>query len=532
MASLYKKPVVLTDPKTGARVKTKSKKWWGRFRDESGVEKRVPLAADKTAAQAMLNELVKKMERRAAGLSDPTEDQRKRPLAEHVEEWQKYLLNKNNTEKHVGELVYKVRRIAKACAWQKITDIAAGQVVQCLADLRKQGLSIQTSNHHLRAVKQFGRWLVRDRRTHDDPLAHISMQNPRLDCRHRRRALLPDEFRRLAAAANVGRAVESIGGPDRSMMYVLAAWTGFRKGEIGSLTLESFRLDSDPPTAIVAAAYSKRRREDSQILHPEVAEQLRQWILEKRPKPGQILFPVSGKVPGGIERKTNLMMKKDLESARRAWIDEAESSAEADRRRESDFLRYENSLGEFADFHSNRHLFITSLERAGLSPKMAQTLARHSDIRLTLGVYTHVGVHDQTAAIGSLPSPPREENDPKRVASRLAVTGTDGIALPRLATHDGTEKVPTVVPSGAESGAILLASKRHDSASSCTEEGAWTAATSGQENGVNSDPDAGNRTKKARMAPVMTGRFGLSLEAHPAGVEPATFGSVDRCSIH
>ncbi len=56
----------------------------------------------------------------------------------------------------------------------------------------------------------------------------------------------------------------------------------------------------------------------------------------------------------------------------------------------------------FADFHSNRHLFITSLERAGLSPKMAQTLARHSDVRLNLGVYTHVGLHDQTVAIASL----------------------------------------------------------------------------------------------------------------------------------
>jgi len=37
---------------------------------------------------------------------------------------------------------------------------------------------------------------------------------------------------------------------------------------------------------------------------------------------------------------------------------------------------------------------------------MAQTLARHSDIRLTLGVYTHVELHDQTAAIHSLPAPP------------------------------------------------------------------------------------------------------------------------------
>ena len=51
-----------------------------------------------------------------------------------------------------------------------------------------------------------------------------------------------------------------------------------------------------------------------------------------------------------------------------------------------------------------RHLFITSLERAVVSPKMAQTLARHSDIQLTLGVYTHVELQDQTAAIESLPA--------------------------------------------------------------------------------------------------------------------------------
>ena len=71
-----------------------------------------------------------------------------------------------------------------------------------------------------------------------------------------------------------------------------------------------------------------------------------------------------------------------------------------------DFRRYESEDGLFADFHSHRHLFITSLELAGLSPKMAQTLARHSDVRLTLGIYTHVGLHDQTAAIQSLPAPP------------------------------------------------------------------------------------------------------------------------------
>jgi hypothetical protein len=37
---------------------------------------------------------------------------------------------------------------------------------------------------------------------------------------------------------------------------------------------------------------------------------------------------------------------------------------------------------------------------------MAQALARHGDIRLTLGVYTHVELPDRTAAIGALPGPP------------------------------------------------------------------------------------------------------------------------------
>ena len=52
------------------------------------------------------------------------------------------------------------------------------------------------------------------------------------------------------------------------MLYTLAAWTGFRKSELGSLTVRSLSLDTQPPTATVAAAFSKRRRDDKQVLHP------------------------------------------------------------------------------------------------------------------------------------------------------------------------------------------------------------------------------------------------------------------------
>lgn len=52
--------------------------------------------------------------------------------------------------------------------------------------------------------------------------------------------------------------------------------------------------------------------------------------------------------------------------------------------------------------HRCRHLFITSLERARISPKTAQTPARPSDIRLTLGICTHVDLSQQVAANQSL----------------------------------------------------------------------------------------------------------------------------------
>jgi hypothetical protein len=58
MASLFKKMETVKDSKTGETVKRKSKKWWGKYRDELRRIRRVPLATDKSAALTMLNDLV------------------------------------------------------------------------------------------------------------------------------------------------------------------------------------------------------------------------------------------------------------------------------------------------------------------------------------------------------------------------------------------------------------------------------------------------------------------------------------------
>jgi len=60
----------------------------------------------------------------------------------------------------------------------------------------------------------------------------------------------------------------------------------------------------------------------------------------------------------------------------------------------------------FADFHANRHTFITNLGRSGVSLTVAQTLARHGDVNLTANIYTHIGISGQVAAIADLPTPP------------------------------------------------------------------------------------------------------------------------------
>jgi integrase len=59
--------------------------------------------------------------------------------------------------------------------------------------------------------------------------------------------------------------------------------------------------------------------------------------------------------------------------------------------------------GRVLDFHSLRHSFISNLARAGVSPRVAQALARHSTPMLTFGVYAHLGADDERRALDALP---------------------------------------------------------------------------------------------------------------------------------
>ncbi|MFA5239685.1 MAG: tyrosine-type recombinase/integrase [Phycisphaerae bacterium] len=107
--------------------------------------------------------------------------------------------------------------------------------------------------------------------------------------------------------------------------------------------------------------------------------------------------------------KAAKMMRKDLEAAGIVYKDDAD---------------------RFVDFHSLRHTFISNLTQSGASPKIAQSLARHSTIGLTMDTYTHVGLYDERAALDSLPVLPTLDDSKTYNNKAVALkTGMDDMSV-------------------------------------------------------------------------------------------------------
>jgi len=458
----------------GARVvRERSRKWYGEYRDAEGTTRRVPLATDKAAAQAKLNEIVRRVERKEAGLHDPYEEHEARPLAEHLEDYRTFLRSKGSTEKHVGQTIRRIEALCDGCGFRRLSDIVAPKVAAWLAERRRAGrrFSAQTSNFYQDLAKAFCAWLQAHDRIPKNPLVTLRRLNVATDRRHDRRALTEEEFGRLLRAASEGPVVEGLSGPDRAMLYILATWTGFRRAELAALTPRSLDLDSEQATVRLPAQFSKRRKAERLPLHPAVVERLRAWLVA-RPDlaEGTPLFAL--RTPSGHFRKTSKMMRLDLERAGVAYRDEE---------------------GLFADFHANRHTFISNLSRAGVPLATAQKLARHSDPKLTASRYTHLGLDVQAGAIASLPTVPglgAADQERGAAGHRVAapVAGTPAAERP--------ESSPAV-PEGSRG--VTDAPKRK--------------APPGRGLDVSCRPES------------------PADAVHPTGFEPVTFGSVDRCSI-
>ena len=419
MASMFRPTVIRYVDKAGKRcskdstgakrIRVKSKTWRGRYTDANGKTKSVTLFDDKDLSKAKFATIQQRVREELAGVRkpDPFEVHRETPLLCprcngggcldakgqktidcdrcHVDDWAKTLRSRQRSEKHVFKLTSYLSRIIDACEWQTLNDLSADDLEHYHCERRQQGMSISASNDYVAAAKNFGSWLIKSRpmRWHENPFVGIGKLNADEDVRLERRPATMDELRSLLTATENAKPFRGLTGRDRSVLYRVAVETGFRANELASLTSKSLDLDSELPTITVEAGYSKRRRRDVQPIRAEVADALREWLRTRE----QPILKLDGSDdsklwPGTWPERAAKMLRGDLKNAG---------------------LKAETEDGTL-DFHCLRRTFATNLARAGVSPKAAQELMRHSDINLTMSTYTNLMLRDVASDLDKLPS--------------------------------------------------------------------------------------------------------------------------------
>lgn len=378
----------------------RTRTWYVRFSIAGRRHRRSLKARDRRAAELLAADMVRREELRRAGAVDPFEEQRVRPLAEHLADFETTLRARGVVEQYVRDRMACLRGYVRATAAKDLAALDAVPAIVWLAEAKASGLSARSVNRRLQALRQFGRFLLRTRRAAFDPFETLSPLNQDEDRRHVRRALTAEEAERLinaarsrpleaarAARASAGVSKAEEGrlralGEARALLYAVALGTGLRRGALRRLRWG----DVDPGRGLVTvrAESAKARREQTVPLRADLAAA----VVAHRggAMPTNAVFP-SRTFP-------NLRtFKRDLVAAGIARVDGGRFVTE-------------DENGRAVDFHSLRYSFVSALAASGVHPRVAQALARHSRIDLTMGVYTDLALLDRRGAVEALPSVP------------------------------------------------------------------------------------------------------------------------------
>ena len=298
-----------------------------------------------------------------------------------------------------------MNRIFKYCVFSTLADFDRESAEKYFAHARKSGSSARTRNLDRSALVAFCNWCIETNRLAINPFNKIRKANEEADRRLIRRSLTVDEIVRLLDAArcrplaetmtirtgkNKGKLKANVRpevreerlrlGSERALLYACLIYTGLRKSELASLTIGQVVLDDKPPYLVLHAADEKSRRGAHLPLHPELAKGLRLWIQQKKKFAGGKLNQSEPLlyVPTGLDRIFN----RDLKLAG---------------------ISKKDALGRVVDVHSLRHCHASLLAKSGATPAVAQKSMRHSDIRLTMDIYTHIEVEEVAGAVSALP---------------------------------------------------------------------------------------------------------------------------------
>ena len=375
----------------GYSVTKRGKRCQSRFKDHHGTWRWVAAFGDYDASMTLARKLRQLSEYRAAGqppdatlakwidgLADDMLDKLieweiidapagRVSMADHIRDWHASILADGTKLATADQAKLYVERMVEKLQVGQVADIDREQVKLWLAGLK---CKIETRNHHLRAIKQFCRWMIEADRATRSPVGKIRQWT--ITDKRERRALSDQDFQRLITATENAPEAFGLTGPQRATLYWLAAETGFRANEVRSLTAASFKLDTLPPMVTVKASCTKNGRMDTLALSDGLAMRMRQHFETKLPT-----MPAFT-----ITTRCAEMIRSDLELAGIPAVDDA---------------------GGHFDFHALRVQCASNLARNGVSVPVAMARLRHSDPKLTMNVYTKLGYGDQTQALQALP---------------------------------------------------------------------------------------------------------------------------------
>ena len=401
-------------------------KYWISFTDHQGIRRRMPALTDRRQSEALERQIESLAAARVGGDSATPEQERfiaglpkamvkklvrwdilpgakleaARPLAQHVADYIAGLKAKGRDEVYCDNSARFLIRMAMECGWKNVSDITPDSIVkwrdalqqilqirkassngQTMDDRKPKAASAKTKNIYLSTAKAFCNWLVQHDRIGRNPLANVGGVEERGKQVRVRRALSDDEIIRLLDIAGKYRNV-----------YLTALTTGLRRREMSALTWGDVHLAAAKPFINVRASIAKNHKTATMFLREDVVVGLR---------------AIAG---ADTDHVFDMPGRKRFKSHLKAAGIEGKDRA-----------------GRIIDFHSLRHTFITSLSKAGVSPRVAMELARHSQIDLTMRVYTDAGMLGTADAVNCLPSWQSRRADAS--SQTVSATGTDPLPL-------------------------------------------------------------------------------------------------------
>ncbi len=258
--------------KRNKRADSKKTKWIVRWKDaESGQWRASADYTDKQASLALGERLEQESARRAEGLIDPTEEHRRRPICEHLDDFMIGLETGGRNSRYTSQVRSRILRMIQGTDARLLQNLDPVCILKFLSGLRvmERPLSGITRNEYIVSIKSFTNWAVLSRRIDHDPLATLKRVGRKaIKPKHPRRALTMAEIGRLLEATarrpmlevqtvrtgkNKGKPVAKVSkeargrmvrlGQERRVSYLLAYWTGLRRSEIGKLRWQDIDLD-------------------------------------------------------------------------------------------------------------------------------------------------------------------------------------------------------------------------------------------------------------------------------------------------